>query len=104
VQPLTLHAPSSDPAPAPPKAAPPAVVVQPIAPLLVGRAEAAQLCGVSPGSWDRHNAAGLVPAPRRLGGRPLWSTSELRAWVDHGCPPRSEWDVIREVERRRTCR
>jgi hypothetical protein len=73
----------------------PAVILTPIAPLLVGREDAAKLCGdLSPSTWDRHNAAGLVPAPRRLGGRPLWSVEELKLWISAGCPDRKTWEAM----------
>jgi predicted DNA-binding transcriptional regulator AlpA len=104
MQPLTLHTPngpaheSEVPPPKPTPTAP--VLIQPIAPLLVGRVEAAKLCGLSPGTWDRHSSAGLVPAPRRIGGRPLWSIRELEDWIAAGCPDRRTWESIKAAERR----
>jgi predicted DNA-binding transcriptional regulator AlpA len=73
-------------------------------PLLVPAAKAAALCGMSRATWDRHAAAGLVPAPVRIGpgkGRPLWSVEELRAWIVAGCPERHEWEARRDAAARR---
>jgi predicted DNA-binding transcriptional regulator AlpA len=75
-----------------------------LVPLLVPAAKAAALCSMSRATWDRHAAAGLVPAPVRIGpgkGRPLWSVRELEAWTDAGCPNRAEWEARREAEARR---
>jgi hypothetical protein len=62
---------------------------------------AATLCGVSKRTWASLNAAGKTPAAIRLNGRVLWNRRELARWCDAGCPPRSEWESIREQERRR---
>jgi hypothetical protein len=48
--------------------------------------------GVS--TFDRADAAGLIPAARKVGGCKLWAVAELRAWAEHGCPPRKEWTPI----------
>ncbi|WP_145243818.1 helix-turn-helix transcriptional regulator [Urbifossiella limnaea] len=70
---------------------------------MLGRDEAAEFCGVGGVStWDRHTAAGLNPAPVRLGGAVLWSRAELAEWCRRGCPPRTEWAPIwRELLARR---
>jgi predicted DNA-binding transcriptional regulator AlpA len=62
-------------------------------PLLVRRVEAARLCGVSPATWDRLDAAGKTPTPVRLGGAKLYRVAELEEWCAAGCPPRTEWEV-----------
>jgi prophage regulatory protein len=67
----------------------------PLEPLLVGAAEAGPLCGRSEASWWRDHAAGRVPAPVKLGGRTLWRSEELRAWVAAGCPDRRTWQAFR---------
>jgi predicted DNA-binding transcriptional regulator AlpA len=59
--------------------------------LLLRRPEAAAACGKGVSTWDRMTAAGLTPAPVKLGGSVLWSAEELAEWVRHGCPPRTEW-------------
>jgi len=58
------------------------------------RREAAHFCGVGASTWDRLTAAGRTPAPTRLGGSVGWSRRELTLWIDHGCPPRDEWEPI----------
>jgi predicted DNA-binding transcriptional regulator AlpA len=68
-------------------------------PLLVGHAEAARLCGISPASWHRLVAAGKIgPAPIRLGGRVLFPVDGLRAWIAAGCPDRQEWQARRVAQ------
>ena len=62
--------------------------------LLLRRAAAAAACGKGTSTWDRISAAGLNPAPIRLGGNLLWSAEELAAWVRHGCPDRMSWTTI----------
>jgi predicted DNA-binding transcriptional regulator AlpA len=42
-------------------------------------------------SWD---AAGKLPEPIRIGGRVVWRTSEIRAWLRAGAPDRSTWKAI----------
>lgn len=45
-------------------------------------------------TFDRADAAGLVPAGRKVGGCKLWSVAELRSWAAHGCPPRADWQPV----------
>ena len=72
----------------------------PLAPtLLIGRREAARLCGVSPASWDRLTAAGKVPPSLRLGGRVLWNRDSLRLWVSLGLPSRADFIVLIETNK-----
>jgi predicted DNA-binding transcriptional regulator AlpA len=63
----------------------------PTPPGMLRRQDAARFCSLGASSWDRYTAAGLNPAPIRLGGAVLWSADELSAWIRHGCPPRAEW-------------
>jgi predicted DNA-binding transcriptional regulator AlpA len=65
-----------------------------IPPGLLRRAAAARYCGAGVSTWDRWTAAGLTPAPVRIGGAVLWSRHELAEWCRHGCPPRAEWEPI----------
>ncbi len=62
--------------------------------LLVGRLQAAQLCAVSPASWDRLTAAGKTPKPIKLGGRVVWRRSDLESWIVHGCPDRKTFNAL----------
>jgi predicted DNA-binding transcriptional regulator AlpA len=68
--------------------------------LLIGRLEAARLCGVSPASWDRLVDAGKTPKPLKLGGRVVWRRSDLEAWIGYGCPDRATFDALSAEERR----
>ena len=61
---------------------------------LLRRVAAARFCGLGASTWDRLSAAGLTPAPIRLGGSVGWSRRELALWIDHGSPPRAEWEPI----------
>jgi predicted DNA-binding transcriptional regulator AlpA len=61
---------------------------------LLRRVAAARFCGVGASTWDRLSGAGLTPAPIRLGGSVGWSRRELALWIDHGCPPRAQWEPI----------
>ena len=54
--------------------------------LLVGKAEAAHLTGISPRSVDRLVSSGTFLHPVRLGGRVLWNRHALAEWVAAGCP------------------
>jgi predicted DNA-binding transcriptional regulator AlpA len=75
-------------------------------PGLLRRKAAARFCGVGASTWDRLTAAGRTPAPIRLGGSVGWSRRELALWIDHGCPPRAEWEPIWNalLQSRRTSR
>lgn len=63
-------------------------------PGLLRRERAARYCDLGESTWDRLTAAGLTPAPIRLGGSVGWSRRELDRWIEHGCPPRAEWEPI----------
>lgn len=65
-----------------------------VTPALVRRKGAAALCDMGLSTFDRADAAGLIPAGRKVGGCKLWSVAELRAWAEHGCPPRAEWSAV----------
>jgi len=67
---------------------------RPVSPGALKRTEAAHYCATAPSTWDRMTAAGITPAPIRLGGLVLWSRAELAAWLKRGCPPRVEWEII----------
>lgn len=62
-----------------------------VPPGLLRRKAAAAYCSAGASTWDRWTAAGLTPAPIKLGGAVFWSRAELAAWCAHGCPPRAQW-------------
>lgn len=63
-------------------------------PMLVGRVEAARLCGVSPASWDRLVSSGRTPAPLKLNGRVLFRRHDLADWVALGLPDRASFEAL----------
>ena len=81
------------PAAAPPPDAEPRPSGAAAPPLLVGRRDAAAAAGVSVKLFDRLDAAGKTPAAVRVGGRKLYRTADLAAWVALGCPDRREFDA-----------
>lgn len=95
---MSADLPTSRPAPRPRRRA--------LLPGLLRREAAAEYCSAGLSTWDRMTAAGLTPAPVRLGGSVLWSRRELTAWMDHGCPARATWTPIWQavVTARRTGR
>lgn len=72
------------------------VLVATLEPLMVGREQAAALCGVGTTLWDELTDAGKNPTPRRLGRRLLWSREELETWCRAGCPNREKMAIKHE--------
>jgi predicted DNA-binding transcriptional regulator AlpA len=70
-------------------------------PLLVRAPEASRLCGVSEATWHRLRAADRTPAPLRLGSSVLWRVSDLKLFVEWGCPSRKEFEARLQAERGR---
>jgi predicted DNA-binding transcriptional regulator AlpA len=64
---------------------------EPAPPGLLRRRDAARFCSVGASTWDRWTAAGLNPAPVKIGGAVAWSRDELAEWQRHGCPSRKTW-------------
>ncbi len=52
------------------------------APALIGRVQAADLCGVSLRVFNDMAAKGLLPKPIMRGGQLLWRPSDLKAWAE----------------------
>jgi hypothetical protein len=70
-------------------------------PLNIGRVKAARLFGVSPATFDRWDAAGLLgPVASKKGGRKLWDLAELREWSAASMPNRREWLARRPARSR----
>jgi predicted DNA-binding transcriptional regulator AlpA len=55
-------------------------------PLLIPKAEAARLAGISERTVDRLVSCGRFFTPTRLGGRCLWNRQALIEWINAGCP------------------
>ena len=49
---------------------------------LLSRVEAAALCDVSPNTFDKMQADGMMPGPKRIYGRVLWDLVALNAAID----------------------
>jgi excisionase family DNA binding protein len=63
--------------------------------LLVNAKEAASLLGVGRSLlYQMHSSGRLGPSPVRLGRTVRWRRSELKRWVDCGCPGRVKWIAI----------
>ena len=60
--------------------------------ILIGAAEAAELCGVARSTFLAWDSAGLCPRPVRIVGRVLWAVSDLRLWAALGAPGREEFE------------
>ncbi len=65
----------------------------PPAPLLLDIATLAVVLARSVPSLHRDDAAGRLPAALRIGGSKRWRYSEIVAWVEVGCPSRTEWQA-----------
>lgn len=63
--------------------------------LAVGAAELGRLLELGERTIRRMNAAGQLPAPRRIGGSVRWDLTEIREWLAAGCPARPEWARMR---------
>ena len=56
-----------------------------VPPLLIDVSEAARLTGLSVRTVWRFASSGRFPLPVKIGGRRLWSRSQLIQWVESGC-------------------
>jgi predicted DNA-binding transcriptional regulator AlpA len=75
---------------------------QPVQRELLRAERASRLCDVSLATWWRWDAAGKVPAGIKIsGGAKRWRRRELLAWIRAGCPPRRQWEVLRDQIGRR---
>ena len=63
--------------------------------LLMSIDEVSRLLRISIRTIWRLDASGRFPQPIRLGRTIRWNREELVRWVDAGCPPRREWELIR---------
>jgi predicted DNA-binding transcriptional regulator AlpA len=63
----------------------------PLAPLAVNDAGAGRMLDVSRSHVRRMVAAGLMPAPVKIGSASRWPVETLRRWLELGCPPAREF-------------
>lgn len=59
--------------------------------LMIGQADVAKLLNVSSRTVYKRHKTGNMPAPVYIGRIKRWGYEEIKAWVDEGCPPQSEW-------------
>ena len=63
-----------------------------LSPLLTGADGVAVMLGVSRRTvYSMQSSGELGPMALTVGGRKLWRTAELTAWVAAGCPRREIW-------------
>jgi predicted DNA-binding transcriptional regulator AlpA len=68
--------------------------------MLIDARRLAELLDVSKATFDRMKAAGKLPRHIELSrGCHRWRLSEVRDWIDAGCPPIKEWEARRRVEK-----
>jgi predicted DNA-binding transcriptional regulator AlpA len=67
------------------------------APLVVDAKRLAKWLGCGIRTIRSWNSGGKLPKPIRLGGRVLWRTEEIRAWIGAGCPNRELWMRIKSA-------
>lgn len=66
--------------------------LEPLPRLLVDAKDAAATMGIARSSFLAKLESGTIPLEAiRLGGRVLFSTAEIRAWIASGCLPGSQW-------------
>jgi len=71
-----------------------------MSPALVDAEEAAAVCGVSRSHFLAMDKSGrLGPRAIKLGRSSRWSADELRDWARAGCPPRIEWEAMKDQAR-----
>src|SRR5262249_30283300 len=69
------------------------------APLLVDINALAALLTRSVPSLHRDDAAGRLPAALRLHGSKRWRYADIALWVELGCPPRTEFEILHRNHR-----
>jgi prophage regulatory protein len=65
-------------------------------PELVDAAGVAAMLGIGDRTVRRLDVEGRLPMPVKIGGSVRWRLSELRDWIDAGCPPRQKWESMKE--------
>jgi predicted DNA-binding transcriptional regulator AlpA len=62
---------------------------------LVSVRTVASMLGISQRQVWKLVAAERFPGPLRLGRSVRWRATEIRSWVDAGCPARERWEALR---------
>lgn len=65
-------------------------------PELIDAAGVAAMLGIGERTARRLDVEGRLPCPIKLGGSVRWRLSELRKWLDCGCPPRQKWEALKD--------
>jgi predicted DNA-binding transcriptional regulator AlpA len=72
-------------------------IITSVEPVAVDDEGAAALLGLSRRGFQDFDRRGLIgPQPVKLGRAKRWPVDELRRWVAAGCPPRVEWQRMRD--------
>ena len=66
--------------------------------LLTARA-VARMLSTSVRSVFRYRSCGRLPASVKLLGAVRWRQADIEAWIQMGCPPRTEFEARKEVAR-----
>ncbi|KKN44604.1 hypothetical protein LCGC14_0691420 [marine sediment metagenome] len=66
--------------------------------ILVNLGDTARRLGIGKSKLYEMMSQGLVgPAPKLLGSKKMFSTEELRQWVQADCPNRDNWQKIKDT-------
>ena len=65
-------------------------------PELIGADGVAAMLGIGERTARRLDVEGRLPMPVKLGGSVRWRLSELRAWINAGCPSRQRWEAMKD--------
>ena len=61
---------------------------------LLSAARLARLLDVSTRTIWRLRSAGKLPRSLEVGGSVRWKVSEIKRWIEMGCPSLDEWDAL----------
>jgi predicted DNA-binding transcriptional regulator AlpA len=75
-----------------------------VEPLLLSVGKLASLLNISINRvWELQASGQLGPQPVSLDGQPLWRRSEVKDWIDAGCPRRDRWLELATPEHTKSC-
>ena len=61
--------------------------------LLLSARDLAVLLDIGERTLWRLDSMGKLPKPIRIGSLKKWRRHEIEAWIDAGCPDRTEWEA-----------